>query len=107
LRRLFWIVAISGGLLAIPHLLGYDVTVGGLVVGQEGLERQHKRGYRRSRIVLGGCVISKNIDVRMLTEVIPSLIVCGGLVAPKSIIDAYGPDLKIIGPATFGDPGAA
>jgi hypothetical protein len=103
MKKLFWFAVSVAGMIAMLQLLGYDVTVGGHVLSRDMLERQHQRGYRKSRIVVGGCTISRDVDARMLTEVIPSLFVVGGIVAPKAVAEAYGSDLKVIGGAMFRD----
>lgn len=104
MRKLLWILAAIVGAVGILRVLGCDTTIGGYTLNQPALAQLHKRGYRRSRIVIGGCVINRDIDARMLTEVIPSLIVCGGLVGPTAMSDAYGTKLISIGGATFTGP---
>lgn len=104
MKKLLWGTIILCGLTAIPLLLGYGLTIGGFVLDQAELEKLHERGYRRPRIVIGGCVIARDINLRMLSEVIPTLYVVGGLVGPKALKDAYGDGLKVIGGADLSDP---
>ena len=104
MKKLLWGAIILGGLTAIPLLLGYGLTIGGYVLDQAKLEKLHQRGYRRPRIVIGGCVIARDVDVRMLMEVIPTLYVVGGLVGPKALAEAYGDGLKVVGGADVSDP---
>lgn len=101
MRKRVAVGMLVAGLIVTPILLGYDVTIGGWILSKEALEREHLRGYRRPRIVVGGGVMAEGIDGRTLTEVVPSLIVIGGLVAPKDIGRAYGKNLKVIGGVSF------
>lgn len=95
-----WLPALSVAsvLVVAPIVLGWwDLTIGGWILGRKAVQRDWDRGYRKSRIVIGGAVIQPGVDGRMLTEVVPSLTVIGGLVCPKGVREAYGKNLKVIG----------
>ena len=103
MKWLFRLAVLAGLGVAVIRWLGYDLTVGGLVFDNDGLKRLHERGYRRPRMVLGGCVVSNNIDVSLMTQVVPGFVVCGGFVGPKALAEAYGNRLRVIGGATLRD----
>lgn len=104
MKRLALVVAGGVAALWLLSVLGYDVTIGGYVLGPEGLGRLQAKGHRKSRIIVGGCVIAPNVDPASLVDVIPSLIVVGGFVADRSVGDAYGDRLKVIGGASLRAP---
>jgi hypothetical protein len=97
MKKLLWIAAGLAAMIGASVLLGYDLTIGGLVLGRKEIERQHQRGYRKNRLVVGGAVIGADVDARKLLEVVPRLIVLGGLVAPKQVVEEYEDNLKVFG----------
>lgn len=101
MKKLFWLAAFAGAGVVLLRSRGYDLTVGGLVLGPSDVERLRLSGTGRSRVVIGGCVIGRDVDAETLVQAIPSLVVVGGCVGPEAVATVYGSRLKVMGGAVF------
>jgi hypothetical protein len=100
LKRIAWIAALSILALMIARRLGYDVTVGTLVLEREDLERTREAGGRRSMIVVGGCVVERDVPPELVEQTVQSLTVIGGIVLDQAVLTTLGDRLKVVGAAT-------
>jgi hypothetical protein len=102
LKRIAWIAALSILALMIARRLGYDITVGNLVLNREDLERMRQAGERRSMIVVGGCVVEEDIPPELVRQTVQSLTTIGGIILDQAVFTTLGDRLKVVGAATTG-----
>jgi hypothetical protein len=100
LKRIVWIAALSILALMVARRLGYDVTVGTLVLEREDLERIREAGGSRSMIVVGACVVESDVPPELMEQTVQSLLVIGGIVLDQAVLTILGDRLKVVGAAT-------
>lgn len=101
MKWLLRLLVFVGALVALLRLLGFDTLFGGLVINHGDLESLRDRGYRRSRLIVGGCVVGDDVDPELFVRLMPAMVVVGGFVGPVALGDAYGDRLKVIGGVTM------
>jgi predicted SpoU family rRNA methylase len=100
MKRVVWIVLPLIAAFVVLQRMGYDVTVGGVVLGQEDLERWQQSGQQRSIIIIGGVVLQPDVSPELAAQTINRMVVVGGMVADKAVLQALENRLVIVGAAT-------
>jgi len=100
MKRIFGIAAFFVAGYLLLQRFGYDVTVGSLNLKREDFERFQKSGNRASMIVLGACVVEKDVPPPIVDQAVESVLVIGGMIADEEIFKVLGGRLLIVGAGT-------